>query len=73
MVSRFEPRLAGGKRNLLFKSRRLTLIKSSMANIPIYFMYLNTIKISEAKRLNRFNASFYEGDSDEKRRFHLVP
>lgn len=72
MIELFERRLAGWKRNFLSKRGRYTLIKSTMANLPIYFLSLITIPVKVATRLEAIQCKFLWGDSDEGRKYRLV-
>lgn len=47
VIELFENKLTGWKRNFFSKGGRLTLIKSTLANLPIY--YLSTLTISKEK------------------------
>lgn len=50
-MDRFEKRLAGWKRGLFLKGGRLTLIKSTLGNLSIYYVSLMVIPKSVAKKL----------------------
>lgn len=51
MIEKFERRLAGWKKNLLSKGIRLSLVKSMLADLPIYYISLMTILVKVAKKL----------------------
>ena len=51
-------RLALWKRNYISKGGRLTLVKSSQANLPLYQMSLIRMPISVAKRLEKVHHNF---------------
>lgn len=51
---------------------RFTLIKSTMANILIYYISLITIPVSVTKRLESVECRFLWGDLEEKRNYYLV-
>lgn len=72
IVARFEKRLAEWKRNLFSKSRWLTLIKSTLTYLPIYYMFLLSIPKSVAKKLEPIQSRFLLGDSQKKMRNYLV-
>lgn len=40
VINRFELEFAGWRRGLLSRSEKVTLIKSALANVPIYMMSL---------------------------------
>lgn len=71
MVDRFEKRLAGWKKGLLSKGDRLRLIKSTLDNLPIYYMSLLTILKSVVKKLEVVQSRFLWVDTGE-RQIHLV-
>lgn len=58
MGDRFEQRLAGWKEDLLSKGGLLTLIKSTLVNLPIYYMPLLTIPMSVDKKLKVVQSRF---------------
>lgn len=55
---RLERRLVGWKGNLLFKGGRLTLIKSTLSNLPLSYISLITIPMSVAKKLEAIKCRF---------------
>lgn len=59
MVERLERRLGGWKRNLLSKGGRLTLIKSMLASLSIYYMSLLTILVKVDKKQESIQCSFF--------------
>jgi hypothetical protein len=67
-----ERRLAGWKRCLLSKGGKLTLIKSTLSNIPTYLLSLFPIPSSVANRLERMQRNFLWGGIKEENKFHLV-
>lgn len=58
VVEMFERRLAGWKRNFLSKGGRLTLIKSTLANLPIYYLSMLAIPSKVAKKLETIQCRF---------------
>lgn len=64
--------LVGWKRKLLSKRGRLTLIKSTMVNFPIYYLSTTTIHVNVAKKLETIQCNFLWGDDEETNRFHLL-
>lgn len=72
VVTIFERRLVGRKRSLLLKGGRLTLIKNTLSNLPIYWMSRISMSVSVAKKLEALQCRFLWGDSDEKRSYHFV-
>lgn len=72
IIETFESRLAGWKRKFLSKGGRLTLLKCTLTNLPIYYLSTLTIPVKVAKRLESIQCRFLWGDDMDKRRFHLV-
>jgi hypothetical protein len=72
IVEKMERRLAGWKRIYLSKGGRLTLIKSTLSNLPTYFLSLFPIPATVAKRIEQIQRNFLWGSSAEEGKFHLV-
>uniref|UniRef100_A0A2N9I5C4 Reverse transcriptase domain-containing protein n=1 Tax=Fagus sylvatica TaxID=28930 RepID=A0A2N9I5C4_FAGSY len=72
IVEKMERRLAGWKQIYLSKGGRLTLIKSTLSNLPTYFLSLFPIPAAVAKRIEQIQRNFLWGSSMEKGKFHLV-
>lgn len=72
VIERFEKRLVGWKRHFLSKGGRLTLIKSTLSNLPTYFMSVFVLPSSVAKRLEKLERDFLRKGSMEERKNHLV-
>ncbi|RVX12485.1 putative ribonuclease H protein [Vitis vinifera] len=69
---RFKRKLATWKKQYLSKEGRLTLIKSALSNLPIYFMSLFVIPRKVRLRLEEIQREFLWGDLEERRKIHLV-
>ena len=69
---RFKRNLAMWKKQYLSKGGRLTLIKSTLSNLPIYFMSLFEIPRKVRLRLEKIQREFLWGDMEERRKIHLV-
>ncbi|RVX19153.1 putative ribonuclease H protein [Vitis vinifera] len=69
---RFKRKLALWKKQYLSKGGRLTLIKSTLSNLPIYFMSLFVIPRKVRLRLEKIQREFLWGDMEERRKIHLV-
>lgn len=72
VVDSIERRLAGWKIKFLSKRGRLTLIKSTLTNLPIYFLSALTIPVKVTRRVEAIRCRFLWGDEEDKSRFHLV-
>jgi hypothetical protein len=72
MIETTERRLAGWKLALLSKGGRLTLIKSTLSNLPTYLLSLFPIPSSVANRLEKVQRNFLWGGTNEVTKFHLV-
>ncbi|RVX19512.1 hypothetical protein CK203_004994 [Vitis vinifera] len=59
------------EKQYLSKEARLTLIKSTLSNLPIYFMSLFVIPKKVRLRLERIQREFLWGDLEERRKIHL--
>lgn len=68
----YERRLATWKKKFLSKGGRFILIKSTMVNLPVYYLSIITILVNTAKKLETIQCKFLWGDDEENRKFHLV-
>jgi hypothetical protein len=57
-VERIERQLASWKRMYLFKDGRVTLINSTISNLPTYFLSLFPIPASVASRMDKLHRNF---------------
>ena len=69
---RVRRRLALWKRQYISKGRRITLIKSTMASMPIYQMSLFRMPKVAARRLEKLQRGFLWGGGNLERKAHLV-
>ncbi|RVW34062.1 putative ribonuclease H protein [Vitis vinifera] len=69
---RLRRRLARWKRQYLSKGGRITLIKSTLASIPIYQMSIFRMPKSVVKRLEKLQRDFLWGGGNTGRKIHLV-
>ncbi|KAJ9691474.1 hypothetical protein PVL29_013603 [Vitis rotundifolia] len=69
---RMRRRLARWKRQYLSKGGRITLIKSTLASIPIYQMSIFRMPKSVAKRLEKLQRDFLWGGGNTGRKIHLI-
>ncbi|RVW55331.1 Transposon TX1 uncharacterized 149 kDa protein [Vitis vinifera] len=69
---RMRRRLAQWKRQYISKGGRITLIKSTLASIPIYFLSLIRIPKSVTKRIEKIQRDFLWGGGRLERKAHLI-
>ena len=69
---RFRKRLAIWKKQYISKGRRLTLIKSTLASLPIYFMSLFWMPRRVRLRLEKIQRDFWWGGGALEKKPHLV-
>lgn len=72
VVDKIEKRLAGWKRLYLSKGGRITLIKSTLSNLPMYFLCLFLIPLGVANRMEKIFLDFLCGGLGNKEKFHLI-
>jgi hypothetical protein len=72
VVEKIEHRLASWKRLYLSKGGRVTLIKSTLANVPTYFLSLFHLPRSVAAQLEKLQRDFLWGGLGEGSKVHLV-
>jgi hypothetical protein len=72
VLETMEKRLAGWKRLYLSNGGRLTLIKSTLSNIPTYFLSLFPILTALANRMEKLQQDFLWGSMGNEFKFHLV-
>lgn len=64
--------LAGWKRVYLSKGGCLTLIKSTLINLPTYFLSLFPMLVGVMNRIEKLFRAFLWGGLGEEKKFHLV-
>jgi hypothetical protein len=72
VVGKIERRLASWKRLYLSKGGRVTLIKSTISNLPTYFLSLLPIPSSVVSPIEKLYRDFLWGGIGEEFKFHLV-
>uniref|UniRef100_A0A7N2LQI9 Prefoldin subunit 6 n=1 Tax=Quercus lobata TaxID=97700 RepID=A0A7N2LQI9_QUELO len=72
ILEKIERRLAKWKRLYLSKGGRVTLIKSTLFNLPSYFLSLFPIPTSAANRIEKLQWNFLWGGIGYEPKFHLV-
>jgi hypothetical protein len=72
VIEKMERRLAGWKRIYLSEGGRLTLLKSTLSNLPTYLLLLFPIPVRVANRLDKIQKAFLWGGIGDEAKFHLV-
>ena len=72
MEERFRKRLTKWKRHYLYKDGMITLIKSTLSSLPIYFMSLFVISRKVSSRLEKIQRDFLWGNGALEKMSHLV-
>ena len=72
IVEKMERKLAGWKSLYLSKGGRLTLLKSTLSSLPMYYLSLFTIPVSVAVQIEKLQRNFLWGGMGEENELHLV-
>ena len=72
ILEKMERRLAGWKCLYLSKGGRVTLIKSTLSNLPTYFLSLFPMLATIANRIEKLQWNFLWGGIGDEPKFHLV-
>lgn len=72
IVVKIERRLASWQKLYLSKGARVTLIKSTLSNLPKYFMSIFPIPIHVANRIEKLQRDFLWSGIGEEYKYHLV-
>ncbi|XP_028101367.1 uncharacterized protein LOC114300710 [Camellia sinensis] len=72
VINKFKSKLASWKRKLLSYGGRLTLIKSVLSSLPIYYLSLFKVLVGVAKQIDKIQARFLWGGSKVKKKLHMV-
>ncbi|KAG6703329.1 hypothetical protein I3842_07G078600 [Carya illinoinensis] len=72
IVEKIECKLAGWKRLHLSKGGRITLIKSTLSNLPTYILSLFPLSVGVAHRLEKTFCDFLWGSLEDVKKFHLI-
>jgi hypothetical protein len=72
VTEQMERRLARWKKIYLSKGGRLTLIKSTLSNLPTYYVSLFPIPMNVANRIKKIQRDFLWGGMGDEKKLHLV-
>ncbi len=72
IIEKMEQHLAGWKRMYLSKGARVTLIKSTLSNLPTYYLSLFPILVGVAHRIEKIQQDFLWGGLGEEFKYRLV-
>jgi hypothetical protein len=72
VIEKVENRLASWKMLYLSKGGRVTFIKSTLSNLPTYYMSLLPIPVCVASRIEKLQRDFIWGGMGEEFKYHLV-
>jgi hypothetical protein len=72
IVEKMERRLGSWKRMYLSKGNMVTLIKSTLSNLPTYFLSLFPIPTSVANHIEKLQRDFLWGGISDEFKYHLV-
>jgi hypothetical protein len=69
---RWKDVLQGGRGYIYLRGGKVTLIKSTLSNLPTYFLSLFPTKVGVAQRLEKLKRDFLWSGMGEELKFHLV-
>jgi NRPS condensation-like uncharacterized protein len=72
VIEKMEKRLVGWQRMYLSKVVRLTLLKSTLSNLPTYYLSLFPIPMSVANCLDKIQRDFLWGGIEDEAKFHFM-
>jgi hypothetical protein len=72
VTEKMERRLAGWKKLYLSKGGRVTLIKSTLSNLPTYYLSLFPVPVSVANRIEKIQRDFLWVGMGDEPKMHLV-
>ena len=72
ILEKIEHKLAGWKRCYLSRGGRLTLLKSTLASFPTYYLSLFSVPVSVADRIEKIQHNFLWGGLGDEFKHHLV-
>ena len=72
VMERIKKKLSGWKRRFLSYAGRVTLIKSVLSSLPIFYMSLFKIPVCVAKEIDKIHARILWGGDGSHRKIHFV-
>lgn len=72
IIEAVKKKLKPWKKKYISMGGKLALIKSTMSNIPIYYMSMFKMPVSVANKIEKIQRQFLWGDSEEKKKLHPV-
>lgn len=66
MINKFQYKLASWKRDSLNQAGRLSLIKSTLDSLPIYWFSLHKVHVGVCKQLEKIRRDFFWGNVSEE-------
>lgn len=72
VVDGVKKKLKQWKKRQMSMAGRLALVKSTLSNLPIYYMSLFKIPVAVANSIEKLQRQFLWGDLEDKKRVHLV-
>ncbi|CAI0395768.1 unnamed protein product [Linum tenue] len=72
LILRIQRKLAPWKAKHLSLAARMTVVKSISTAIPVYPMQMELLPASICKSIDRLNRDFFWGDTEDKKKLHLV-
>ena len=69
---RIKDKLSWWKRNNLFIGGRLTLIKSTLTNVPLYYLSMFRAPVEVCKEIEKIQRNFLWGDLRKKNSIYCV-
>lgn len=72
VLNKMQQRLGVWRNRILSKAARVTLIKSVISNLSVYYLYLFLIPSGVAKQLDKMIRKFFLNEADNKGKLHTV-
>ena len=72
ILVKIEKKLANWKNGFLIMAGRVTIIKSVLKNVPLYFLSMFKIPCGIAAKIEAIQRRFLWSDLEDKKKLHLV-